>query len=462
MDAATTEALTPLIRELLFAGRYGELRDALEELPGAEVADVLRELPPQEAALVFRFLRRDEAGEVFAYLPAERQEELIHALGTEGSLRVVEAMDPDDRARLLDELPAEIAQRIMASLSPEDRRVTQAILGYPPESVGRLMTPDYISVRPDWTIRRVLQEIRTRGRDAETINVLYVVDDEGRLIDDLRLRQVLLADPDLPVEQIIDHQFTGLIATDDQEEAVRVMARYDRAVLPVVDSRGVLVGIVTADDVADVAEEEATEDIQKLGAVEALDEPYMLTTLQTMYRKRSGWLSILFLGQSITVFVLGAFEQYLEAVTVLMLFIPLVISCGGNSGSQAAMLATRALALREILPRDWRRIVGREIATGLALGLTLGFLGMALFYVWHTLGVASTQEPLRVALTVGGAVVGIVLWGTTAGSLLPLILQRLGFDPAVASTPLVATLMDATGIVIYFMVAILVLGGTLL
>src|SRR5688572_19381992 len=285
-------------------------------MPAADVGDLLAALDPAKAAVAFRFLLRDDAGLAFSYLPPEKQEELINELGADGSVRIVEALKPDDRVKLLDELPAEVAQRIIGSLSPEKRRITQAILGYPEKSVGRLMTPDYVKVRPEWTIAQSLDHVRRTGRDAETVNVVYVVDEQGKLIDDLRLRQLLFADPAATIESIGDRQFVALRADQHQEEAVRTMSRYDRLALPVVDSRGLLVGIVTADDVADVAEEEVTEDIQKLGGMAALEETYRRTGLREMAHKRGFWLSILFVGQSITIVVLAAFQEKIEQAAV--------------------------------------------------------------------------------------------------------------------------------------------------
>lgn len=464
----TAQLLQPEVQELIQQGRYAELREVLHDLPKPDVADILIELPAAEAAVAFRILPRDDAGEVFSYCPPDEQELLISELGTEASIRIVEGMDPDDRARLIDELPPEVAQRLIASFSPENRREVQAILGYPEESIGRLMTPDYVAVRPEWSIAQALEHIRRHGRDAETIDMIYVVDPRGVLLDDIRLRQVLLADPQVPIESLMDSSFIALRADQDQEEAVRTMSKYDRSSLPVVDRRGVLVGMVTADDVADVAEEEVTEDIQKLGGMEALDEPYMRTGIREMYKKRGFWLSALFIGQTFTVIVLGSFEETISAA-IIIAFLPLVISCGGNSGSQAAMLITRALALNELEPRDWFQIARRELITGAMLGGTLAMLGIAVVGLTVITGIApsapegaSSAAPFVVALTVGFAVLAVILWGTLVGSLLPLLLRWLGLDPAVSSTPLVATLMDATGTLIYLAVAIVLLTGILL
>lgn len=459
----TAQLIEPEVQELVRAGAFDDLREVLADLPTADIADILADLEPDEAAIAFRFLPRDLAGDVFAYVDPDLQERLIGTLGATAAVRVVEAMSPDDRARLLDELPPEVAQRLIASLDPEQRRETQAILGYPPKSVGRLMTPDYVRIRPEWTIARALDHIRRHGRDAETINMVYVIDDAGALIDDVRLRQLLLAEPDQTVESIMTRSFVALRADQAQEEAVRTMAKYDRSALPVVDSRGVLVGIVTHDDVADVAEQEATEDIQKLGAVQAFDEPYSQVSAREMFRKRSVWLCVLFLGQLLTATVIESFEGRLAPAVFLLALMPLIISSGGNSGSQAASLLIRALALGEVTAADWWRVTRKELAVGLLLGCTLGALGAGRILFWHHAGWYDYGPHHNlVALTVGVTLVALVTWATLMGSLLPLLLRRLGLDPATSSTPFIATLMDVSGLLIYFTIAVLVLTGTVL
>jgi magnesium transporter len=461
----TAELLIPEVEELVKGQRFGELREALHLIHPADVADVVAALEPADAAVCFRFLQRDDAANAFSYLSPESQEELIARLGAEQAVRVVEAMSPDDRAQLLDELPDEVAQRLVASLSPESRKVTQAILGYPPRSVGRLMTPDYIRLRPQWTVAEALDHIRRHGKDAETINVVYVIDNDGRLIDDMRLRALLLSDPGARIEDLMNRSFVTLRADQPQEDAVGLMARYDRTALPVVDSRGVLIGIVTADDVADVAQRQATEEIQKLGGVAALEEPYMQAGHLEMFKKRGVWLAALFVGQTITILVLGGFQDRLEQATILTLFMPLVISCGGNSGSQAATLVTRALALGEIGPGDWLRIVRKEFVSAGLLGVALGLMGLAcveFFTLIRYVKIAQPSHGHYVALSVSAAIFSVVLWGTTLGSLLPLFLKRAGIDPATASSPMVATLMDASGTLIYFGMAIGILTGVLL
>ena len=324
------------------------------------------------------------------------------------------------------------------------------------------MTPDYVAVRKDWTVRRVLDHVRAHGKDSETLNVLYVVDDQGKLVDDLRIREFLLAPLHTNVRDIMDNQFVALCVTDDKKDAVEVFRKYDRTALPVVDSHGTLVGIVTIDDVLDVAEEEATKEIQRFGGLEALDEPYVATPFFALVRKRASWLVVLFLGEMLTATAMGFYEKEIEKAVVLALFIPLIISSGGNSGSQAATLIIRALALGEVKLRDWWMVMRRELASGLMLGSILGTIGFLRIAVWSAFSNMYGPHWALVGLTVGVTLLAIVMWGTLAGSMLPFLLKRLGLDPATSSAPFVATLVDVTGLIIYFTVAVLVLRGTLL
>ena len=459
---ALNRLLGPDIGELLAQRRYDQLREALLDFEPADIADLVDGLEQDQAALVFRLLPRDLAAAVFSYLDSEQQQSLITHLGNERVAALINELEPDDRTALLEEMPAEVAQRLIALLTPAERSITQTILGYPEESVGRLMTPDYVRIRPDWTIAQAMEHIRKYGRDAETVNVIYVVDETGALIDDLRIRQFLLADPLQPVESIMDRKFTALNATDDREEAVRVMQHYDRVALPVIDSRGILVGIVTADDVADVAEEEVTEDIQKMGGMEALDVPYLETGFGPLLRKRGGWLSVLFLGEMLTATAMGYFEGEIARAVVLALFVPLIISSGGNAGSQACSLIIRAMALGEISIRQWLRVLLREMASGVALGALLGAIAIVRIVFWPARAKLYGEHYALIAATVALSLIGVVTFGTITGSMLPFILRRLGFDPAAASAPFVATLVDVTGLVIYFSVAAFMLHGTLL
>ncbi|HEU5015902.1 MAG TPA: magnesium transporter [Roseiflexaceae bacterium] len=437
-------------------------RDILSQFPPLEIANLIGMLSIEDQVLAFRVLPRELAADVFEYMPFEQQEELLKALAREDVATILNDMAPDDRTRLLDELPASVTKQLMALLTRQERAVATRLLGYPVYSVGRLMTPEYVRVRPQWTIGEALNHIRRYGRDSETLNHVYVVDAQGVLIDDIQIRQFLLADPLKHVDDIMDHRFMALKATDDQETAVAVFRHEDRSALPVTDTAGVLIGIVTIDDVLDVAEEEATEDIQKIGGSEALDEPYMQIAFGRLVRKRASWLIILFISEMLTATAMGFFEAEIERAVVLALFVPLIISSGGNSGSQAATLVIRAMALGEVTLRDWWRVMRREILAGLALGSILGSIGFLRITIWAFTFNAYGPYWYLIALTVGLALIGIVLWGTLSGSMLPLILRRLGLDPATSSAPFVATLVDVTGLVIYFSVASVVLSGTLL
>ena len=455
------QLLQPEVRELVQGDRFGELRETLLALDAVDIAEVLTDLEDQEAAVAFRVLPREMAGEAFAHLEHDRQERLITALGADGALRVVEAMEPDDRAELLDELPPEVATRLIGAMSPANRRITREIMGYPAESVGRLMTPDYVRVRPDWTITQAIEHIRRYGKDAETIHWVYVIDGRGRLVDDLHIRSLLLGDPSQTIGSLMDNQFISLAATDDREEAVRMMARYDRTALPVTDTSGHLVGIVTADDVADVAEEEATEDFQKLAGVQALKEPYTSTRLWDMVRKRGFGLCILFPAQVLTVLVLSFFEPHIQKIVLLALFVPLIISSGGNTGTQAASLLIRAIALDEVDPRDWWRVLRKELLTGLVLGIVLGTLGAGSVLLFQLVRGGEEGGPSLTWLAIGLAILAVAVWAVTIGSMFPLILKRIGLDPAAISSPLVATAMDVSGLLIYFGVAMVVLSDAM-
>ncbi|HEX8897207.1 MAG TPA: magnesium transporter, partial [Chthoniobacterales bacterium] len=326
-----------------------------------------------------------------------------------------------------------------------------------------LMTPDFIAVHDDWTVREVLDHVREFGRDRETLNVIYVVDDRGKLIDDLRMCEFLLRPLDAKVSDFRDRAFVALKVNDTQEEALNAFRKYDRVALPVIDSNDVLVGIVTSDDMLDVAEEAATEDIQKLGGLEALDEPYTTIPLLRMVKKRATWLIILFLGEMLTATAMQGYNGEIEKAAILAMFLPLIISSGGNSGSQATTLVIRAMALGELRLGDWWRVVRKELMSGVSLGLVLGTIGFFRIALWQYLHIFDYGHyHWLVALTVGAALVGVVLWGTISGAMLPFLLRRCGLDPATSSAPFVATLVDVTGLLIYFNVALFILRGTLL
>jgi magnesium transporter len=448
---------------MIEARDFAALREVFREWPPADVAEVILDLPEDEQVIIFRVLPHDLAADVFEYIGIEEQHKLLRALAHEQVAAILNEMAPDDRTALLEELPSAAARQLIRLLTPEERRVATSLLGYPEDSVGRLMTPDFIAVREDWIVQEVLDYIRAYGQDSETLNVIYVVDDHGKLIDDVRMREFLLKPLTSSVRDLMEKTFVALNVTDSQQEALNVFRKYDRTALPVIDSTGVLLGIVTIDDMLDVAEAEATEDIQKLGGVEALDEPYTTIPFLRMVKKRATWLVILFLGEMLTATAMQGYNGEIEKAAILAMFLPLIISSGGNSGSQATTLVIRAMALGELRLRDWFRVVRKELLSGISLGLILGTIGFFRITLWQYLHIFDYGKyHWLVACTVGIALVGVVLWGTLSGAMLPFLLRRCGLDPAASSAPFVATLVDVTGLVIYFNVALFVLRGTLL
>ncbi len=456
-------ALRADISELIEHREWDALREGLSELEPADAAELLAELPGEECALAFRILPRHQIADLFEQLPVDDQVRLVEGLSSEQVQHVLNNMAPDDRTRLLEELPAKVVQRTLSTLHPEQLKVARQLLGYPEGTAGRVMTPEYVALPPLMTCAQALEEIRKRARRAETVSFVYLIDEQGRLVDDIDLSAIVLAAPQGTLASIADGTFVAVGASVPEGEVVRLFEKYDRFALPVTDSQGVLVGIITADDVLDVAEREATEDIQKLGGSEALDAPYFDVGFWSMAKKRGGWLAALFLGEMLTATAMGHFEGEIEKAGVVALFVPLIISSGGNSGSQATSIIIRSLALKEMHLGDWWKVFGREILSGVALGFFLGGIGMVRIVTWSELGWAGySGHPYLMGLTVWAALTGVVTFGSLAGSRLPFVLRRLGFDPASASAPFVATLVDVTGLVIYFMIASVILRGTLL
>ena len=454
--------LQPELAELIAKRDFAQLRRILCDFAPADIAEIFTDLNPDDEAVLLRILPHELAAGVFECLSLEDQERLVQALGTEQVAQILNDISPDDRTALLEELPSTVTQRLLNLLSPQERKIAADLLGYPKDSIGRRMTPEDVAIQQNWTVGDVLAHLRKVGRERETLNQLYVVDEKGRLVDSVRLRNLIVAELDVPVTELLDHQLLALRATDDQEAAVASFKKYDRTVLPVVDSKDVLVGAVTVDDVLDVAEREATEDIQKLGGMEALDAPYLSIHLLGMVRKRAPWLIVLFLSEMLTTTAMGFFEGEIAKAVVLALFIPLIISSGGNSGSQATTLIIRAMALGEVTLRDWWRVMRREALSGLALGVVLGTIGFVRISAWHFAFHAYGSHWPLIALTIFFSLIGVVMWGTLAGSMLPFLLRGLRLDPATSSAPFVATLVDVTGLIIYFTFAYLVLHGTLL
>ena len=440
------------VRDLVEAKDFASLKVTLGEIEIHDLAALLTELEDADLAVVFRLLRRPDAAELFGDLEFEQQEQLIDSLSQEKVAAILNDMPPDDRTELLEELPGQVAQRLMNSLGGDELKIARSLLAYPEESVGRLMTPEYVAVRPEWSIEQVLAHIRRVAHDTETINVVYVVDDDRRLVDEIRLAQLVLAAPSQKVSDLMDGQTASLDATEDEEGTIELFKKYDALALPVVDSQGVLVGIVTFDDVMDIAEDEDTEDIQKMAAVVPLETSYFATGFASMITKRLPWLALLLAAQMLTTIALFGFKE-LPFFIIIVAFMPLINSPAGNAGSQMAGILIRGLAVQEMHPSDWLRVLWRELARGLTLGLILGAMGFVaalLFAQRHDTG---SYSPVGIAASVSLAMLAAVTLANILGSMLPFFFMRVGLDPAVTSGPFIASLMDVTGILIYFSIS---------
>ncbi len=455
------ELLVGQVLELLDNENDKQLKGYLNELNISDVEHLIDELP-QYAVKFIETLSIKRAVNVFRILDFPTQERIIKKLQNNKLTEIIRQLPPDDRTSLLSELKGDAVKRMLILLPDHDRIEALNLLGYKEDSIGRLMTPDFIAVRPDWTVNRVLSHIRRYGKNSETIDVVYVIDKDGLLIDDIRIREILLADPEIKIGELTDNRLITLKVNDPQEEAINVFKMNNRVALPVIDDQNVLLGIVTVDDILWIAHEEYTEDIQKMGGTQALDEPYLDVPVFKLYKKRVVWLILLFFGELLTIAAMSNFEQEIDKVVILALFVPLIISSGGNSGSQAATLIIQAMALGEVTVKDWWNVLRREIFSGVFLGLTLCVLSFTVLAIWHLVLPDFSAQPILIGLVVGCSLIGVVLWGTLMGSMLPLLLKKLGADPAVSSTPFVATLVDVTGLIIYFSFALLFLRGVLL
>ena len=429
----------------------------------ADVADVLESLDENNRLQAFHTLDPDKAVGVFEYLELGNQKELLKDLTDQEKANVLNNMSPDDRTNLLASLPGLEVTNLMELLSEEERKEAHDLLGYPKNSVGRLMNTHFIRLSPDMTIAEANDFIMRKGIDSESINVVYVCDEKGKLLDDIPLRRLFLNERSKLISQIMDHSFVALNVNDTNDDAVVVFKQYDRVALPVINTEGYILGVVTVDDVLDVAEKRDTAEIQRFGGVEELDYPYVRTPFLSLLRKRAGWLIILFLGEMLTATAMGYFDKEISKAVVLALFVPLIISSGGNSGSQAATLIIRAMALKELTFKDWWYVMKREVLSGLSLGIILGSIGLLRITIWQNLHWYDYgQHWWLVAITIFFSLIGIVMWGTLSGSMIPIILKRFKVDPAASSAPFVATLVDVTGLVIYFSIAAVILRGTLL
>ncbi len=444
------QLVEPEIKELVSKKNWRALKDAISDWLPQDIADLISTLSPEEGIILFRLLPKQLQSQVFAEFDPETQGYIIRNLTSDQVKAVLAELDPDDRTELFEELPPDLTKTLLNLLSPEDRRETLQLLGYPKDSVGRLMTPDYVTVRPEMAVREALEHIRRRGLDAETIDVVYVVDRQGRLLDDLPLRKLILADPDQRIESLMDYKVISINATEDQEEAVKLFERYDLLALPVTDSEGYLLGIVTVDDIIDVLTEEQTEDFTKFMAIEAqpigLDFITRLKEipLRKLYRSRVLWLLLLVLMNLLTGGIIQQFESTIARYVVLVTFLPVIIDSAGNAGSQAATLVIRGMAVGTIQVRDWLVLLGRELLVASALGLTMG-VGISFIGIF--------RGGPQIAKVVATAMVLSVVTGSLTGVLLPFLLARFRHDPATASTPLITTLADIMGTAVYLGVA---------
>ncbi len=460
-DKAQEEDLREQFLDVIRQEEVLKIREFLNSRNISDVAELIDEFPEHEAKIISN-MSIHRASSVFKILDSSTQRTIIQELHPTKTAELLNQLPADDRTAFLEELPSNVVKELIRLLDPEERKITLALLGYPEGSVGRLMTPDYIAVQVDWTMTEVLEHIREEGKHSETIDVIYVVNDRGEFVDDIRIREILLADPDNIIGEIIDNRSITLNVHDDQEEANQIFKMNNRVALPVIDDNNILLGIVTIDDVLWVANEEFSEDMQKFGGTEALDEPYLEMPILKLVKKRVVWLIVLFLGEMLTASAMGYFEDEIAKAVVLALFVPLIISSGGNSGSQASTLIIQAMAIGEIALTDWWRVLRRELTSGLLLGLVLGLIGFFRIMIWNSIFHTYGTHTLIIGATVGISLIGVVLWGTIAGSMLPILLKKLGADPATSSAPFVATLVDVTGLLIYFSLAFTFMEGILL
>lgn len=432
-------------QELIEEKNWKELRHELIALDPIDIAEILEELPIQDDVIAFRLLPRELAKSSFQHLTHDKQEQIIEGLAQNVNKlsSLLNDLDPDDRTAFFEELPGEIAQRLIYLLSPEERGIAIKLLGYPEDSIGRLMTPEYVAIKPQYTVAEALEHIRQYGRDSETLNVIYVIDDNRKLIDDIKIREIILATPELSITELMDNRYVALSAFDDQEVAIREFQDHDRVALPVTDSEGVLIGIVTFDDVMDVAEEESTEDFHKFGAFQDAVVNPLKARFTDLYKKRVFWLTALVFMNIFSGSALASFEETIQAHVSLMFFLPLLIASGGNAGAQSATLMIRSIATGEVEMGDWLRLVGKEFLVSLLLGLTMA-VGVSL--------IASFRAPDIIAV-VSLTMVLTVMAGSLIGLLLPFIFTLLKRDPATASAPLITSVADISGVLIYFTIA---------
>lgn len=454
------EQLTEQTSTLIEAGNIEQLREFLDSLNISDVEDLIDELP-EHASLLIDSMSLNRATNVFRILDAPTQERIIKKLPGYKISDIINDLPPDDRTSFFGELKdKDLLHRLVSLLSPEDRKIVFTLLSYPEDSVGRLMTPDFLAIDKTYTVEEALAYIRRNGKESETIDVIYILDSDGILQDDLRIRELLISDPQTPISELMDDRLISLEALMPTEDAIKIFKMNNRVALPVIDSKGMLLGIVTIDDMLWVADEDFSEDMQRMGGTAALEEPYLDLPIHKLIWKRAGWLIVLFIGELLTASVMQYYEEQLAQVIVLAMFLPLMISSGGNSGSQASTLVIQAMARGEVKSNDWWTVFRREVVSGLSLGIILGIIGFCRICIWHMIFPHLYGEHwIMVGSTVSFALIGIVLWGSLVGSMLPFILRRLGADPATSSAPFVATIVDVTGLIIYLTIASWIFGS---
>lgn len=438
------------ISELIEKKEWKVLRTELSRLESLEVAEIIEELSPGEEILIFRLLSNTQARDTFQLLSHEKQEEIIEGIAKQTSRlsSLLNDLDPDDRTAFFEELPGQVSQRLIQLLSPEERKIALQLLGYPEDSIGRLMTPEFVAVKVHFTVAQTLEHIRKFGHNSETLNVIYIVDNNWKLIDDIRIREIILADPGQSISELLDNRFVSLNAYDDQETAVRIFRDHDRVALPVTDSDGVLLGMVTFDDIMDVEEEETTEDFHKFGAFQnAVLNPLKAKPTQ-MYQKRILWLTILVFMNIFSGAAIANFEYVIKSMVSLIFFLPLLIASGGNAGSQSATLMIRSLATGDVEASDWFRLLGKEFLVSFLLGITMA-AGVSL--------IASVKAP-DIVIVVASTMIITVMVGSLIGLTIPFIFTKLKIDPATASAPLITSIADITGVWIFFSIASKYLG----
>ncbi|HRD52161.1 MAG TPA: magnesium transporter [Flavobacteriales bacterium] len=459
-----TKPVLDRIREGLEGDRAQAVIDDLKELHPADIAEVLDQLRIEEATTLYDALDEELAAEVLLELPEDKREAILETFtGKEIAEEVIDQLDSDDAADVIADLPQDVQDEVMANIEDAEQREEIAeLLTYDEHSAGGLMAKELVRVSVDGSMRDCVKELRAHADEIDNVYVIYVVDQHDRLMGTIPLKRLLTTSLFQPVKDVYEPDFISVKADEEAEVAAKLMEKYDLVVLPVLDARGRLLGRITIDDVVDVIREEETEDVQKMAGMEALEDSYMSSTWLEIVKKRVGWLIILFIGESFTATAMSFFEDQIAKAVVLALFVPLIISSGGNTGSQASTLIIRALALGDVTIREWWSVLRREFSVGLILGTVLGIIGFLRVAVWSQFVDVYGEHWLEVGLAVGISLLGVVLWGNLIGSLFPLILKRLGRDPAVSSAPFVATVVDVTGLLIYFGIASILLAGIMI